>query len=329
MAQQMMVTIPAGVAPGQTFPVQTPDGRMIQVPLPSGVAPGQQVAIDIPQPVVVQAATVLQATPVVEQYQNPQPTAVVMPMAAPTQASMSRYAVLQNHKQVMVAQTRKGCIQELMGCEAKNEFYIHPQDTSNPPFLYSLEESSFLCRLCCKNQRPFKQTITMGGNPGGEVLMSMDRPFRLSQGPCNLNQYCCNDTVCGNPVISFNGGDASKLGKAEIPMYCCYPNIAVTNEAGGHEYDVHMPLCCGDMCVNCCAEGLCNCKIPFYVYKPGDTENQVGKIIKLWRGMGTELLSDADTFQVTYPEDATPEQRARLLGTTIFINVLFFETPNE
>ena len=56
------------------------------------------------------------------------------------------------------------------------------------------------------------------------------------------------------------------------------------------------------MCVNCCAEGCCNCRIPFYIFPQSDTkgtkDTNVGFITKIWSGLGTELFTDADKFEV-------------------------------
>ena len=73
-------------------------------------------------------------------------------------------------------------------------------------------------------------------------------------------------------------------------------------------------------------------QIPFYIFKPGVPlvrGQESGKIIKLWRGLGTEVFTDAASFQVDFPEDAEPAAKARLLGTTMFINIQFFEKGNE
>jgi len=85
------------------------------------------------------------------------------------------------------------------------------------------------------------------------------------------------------------------------------------------EYKVQMPSCVGGMCVrqgklpiggdhaetlpiphrrciDCCAEGLCNCKVPFYIYPAGSSGGkgeEIGKIVKMWRGLGTEVFTDA------------------------------------
>ena len=77
------------------------------------------------------------------------------------------------------------------------------------------------------------------------------------------------------------------------------------------------------------AEGCCNFKVPFYVFTPTSettADKAVGKIVKVWRGLGTEFFTDAASFQVEFPEEATAADKALLTGTTMYINTLFFES---
>lgn len=237
-------------------------------------------------------------------------------MAAPLE-------MLRDHSELLIKQTRKGCCQECMGCEATNEFLVFPnvqkaKDSGNQ-IMYSKESSSFCCRLCCLNQRSFTQTVWSGTKDAkGSEVMAMDRPFTCPLAPL---------TCCCVPTIAFKNGDAV-LGSAQVPCFLCVPALDVLDASGQKEFQVQQPTCCGGCCVNCWAEGCCNCKTPFYVYKPGVTPssgNQVGKIVKLWRGIGTEFFTDAASFRVEYPPDASAESKARLMGTTFFINILFFE----
>lgn len=239
--------------------------------------------------------------------------------------------MLREHKEMFVKQTKKGCIQELLGCEATNEFKIFPnKDAASQPErqnMYSLEESSFLCRLCCANNRSFTQEIWTGTKEAlGPSILKMERPFANPLTPC-----CC----CNFPPLmqTMNFSDSTgPLGMVSIPCFICLPSLKVEDQSGKHEYNVSMPSCMGGICVDCMAEGCCNCKIPFYIFKPGVPlvrGQESGKIIKLWRGLGTEVFTDAASFQVDFPEDAEPASKARLLGTTMFINIQFFEKGNE
>ena len=86
----------------------------------------------------------------------------------------------------------------------------------------------------------------------------------------------------------------------EETFYCCVPQYAVKSKTGDLQYNIHMPVCCGGCCLDLCAEGCCSCRIPFYIYPPGqhDTGTQVGKIVKVWGGIAKELFTDADTFEL-------------------------------
>ena len=75
-------------------------------------------------------------------------------------------------------QTKKGCMQELMGCEAENEFKLYEsKDSANGVEIgYSLEKSACFQRTCCKNARGFDQTIWAGSKDArGDTLMTMHK----------------------------------------------------------------------------------------------------------------------------------------------------------
>ena len=63
--------------------------------------------------------------------------------------------------------------------------------------------------------------------------------------------------------------------------------------------------------------------------------SQVGKVVKLWRGVGTEVFTDAASYDLQFPleqpnslfdeaQGIDETAKARLLGSTLFINTLFF-----
>jgi hypothetical protein len=43
--------------------------------------------------------------------------------------------------------------------------------------------------------------------------------------------------------------------------------------------------------------------------------------------MMVEVFTDSDAFEVTFPEDAATDKKALLVGTSIFLNAIFFEEP--
>eukprot|EP00980_Cylindrotheca_fusiformis_P017409 scaffold5405_cov112-Cylindrotheca_fusiformis.AAC.2 len=107
-------------------------------------------------------------------------------------------------------------------------------------------------------------------------------------------------------------------------------------------YKLHNPTCFGGMCVNCCDEGNlvgnpCGkscCKVSFRVY---DAEQQktdgdapyLGHIMKKPKSLSLEHFTDADAFEVIFPQEATAAQKGVLIGTSIFLNAIFFEVHDD
>jgi len=149
----------------------------------------------------------------------------------------------------------------------------------------------------------------------------------LSADRCNASPCTC----CCIAAIAFKDKDGVSIGSADVPCYWFLPKVSVKGPTGQEEFALQQPSCCGGLCVNPMAEGLCNCKLPIYIYPPGKgaAGEEIGKIIKLWRGLGTEAFTDATSFKIEFPKDIDAPAKQRLLGSTMFINMMFFESGNE
>mmetsp|Transcript_42463 Transcript_42463/g.96668 ORF Transcript_42463/g.96668 Transcript_42463/m.96668 type:complete len:257 (+) Transcript_42463:95-865(+) len=249
---------------------------------------------------------------------------VVMPSGGdlPQQLSMGGAGLdaLAPHADFFVKQTRKGCVQEMMGCEAKTEFKIATMGNQQADVLYALEESSFLQRFLISPIREWNMNVTQGGAPGGPMIAQFFRPLRCGIGPMKC---CCYQEVMHKDALGV------PIGSTTEGQYCFVPKFTITDAQGNPEYLLSQPTCVGGACVDIFAEGLCNCRVPFYVF-PLTAEavkgQEVGRIVKVWAGLGTELFSDADKFELVFPAGAKPDTKARLLGSLFLLNQLFFET---
>ena len=104
-------------------------------------------------------------------------------------------------------------------------------------------------------------------------------------------------------------------------------------------YTMHSPTCCGGMCVNCCAEGNpCTkkgcCKVSFRIYDPDQADTHgdapyLGVIMKKPKSAAVEIFTDSDAFEVSFPENASADQKGVLIGTSIFLNSVFFEGADD
>jgi hypothetical protein len=227
--------------------------------------------------------------------------------------------------EVVMRQTRRGCFQEILGCEARTEFKYYKKDEEDK-FAVSLEESDFCCRLFCAPIRPFKVTAKETGTEA--ELFTIDRPLACSPGPCK----CC----CYQVLDISSGGQP--IGKIEEQYYYCIPTFMITDEQDKPLYKMHQPTCFGGMCVNCCAEGNpCGkgcCKASFRLY-PADQEDTdgdapfIGDILKKPKSLATELFTDAVALDVKFPPEATSDEKAIVMGASLFINALFFENDDQ
>ena len=227
-----------------------------------------------------------------------------------------------------VRQTRRGWIQECLGCEAADEFkWFNTTDGGNYQFATSLEESNCLSRMCCSGCHEFTMVAKEEGTDA--EILTMHRPWACNAGPCKC---CCYQKM----AYSHQG---QPLGEMVELCYCCVPRMQIKDANGRPMYKVHSPTCCMGTCVNICAEGnpCCGrgcCKIPYYIYPADqlDTDNGapfIGKIVKVPKSLKVELFTDAEAFDVEFPVDATSVQKALIAGSAILINANFFENEQS
>jgi len=248
--------------------------------------------------------------------------------------------LLDSSSEFMLAQTRKGCFQEMCGCDANTQFkfIINGQHSA------TLDERSSCCnRFCCKGDRWWYTRMVMGNNLDAKcndsqpALLNFYRPYRCHKSPCKC---CCYQEV------QVSDGAGHFLGGIKEQFWCCVPKYTIYDHMETPVYDVHMPTCVGGQCVNCCAEGCCNCRVPFYLYPPGGDDDSSlnathctqaegvegptkAQICKIWSGLGTELFTDADKFEVKCPDGSDAAKKAQLIASTLLINQVEFERSDE
>jgi len=74
----------------------------------------------------------------------------------------------------------------------------------------------------------------------------------------------------------------------------------------------------------CCSYACCG-DLEFRVLT-ADRRKEVGRITKKWAGIGNEILTDAETFHLTFPKDLDVSVKATLLGAALLIDFAFFES---
>lgn len=67
--------------------------------------------------------------------------------------------------------------------------------------------------------------------------------------------------------------------------------------------------------------------VTFDVINP--STQSVGYIKKIFSGFAKELLTDADSFVLSFPPDATVDHKMLLLGSVFLIDFMFFEDNKD
>jgi len=77
----------------------------------------------------------------------------------------------------------------------------------------------------------------------------------------------------------------------------------------------------------------CGCTVPFHVFKVGKDHGTGivpdGKIVKKMKSLTTELLTDANAFDVEFPMDATVDEKVMVAGSAVLINEMYFESDDN
>jgi len=181
--------------------------------------------------------------------------------------------------------------------------------------MHAKEDSSCCIRFCCGTARPFTINLHAGKNSDAPVLLEMHRAYACPAGsPCTM--CCCNQSI----EVTQVSESPKPLGRAYIPWYCATPFIRVEDEKGVKLFEIEKEGCCPCVIFECCRQ-------PFHIKDADD--NKVGKVDKQYNGALKEMFTDADTFMLEFPKNATPEQRALLIGAVFLLDINFFESDNE
>lgn len=252
------------------------------------------------------------------------------------------------HDAMLVKQTMRGCLQECLGCEAKSEFKVAPMDFKNiedgykltdnakneEETLYALEKSSFLCRCCWRDGRPFDMQVTEGKEEGGQSVVSYVKPcgcpLYLDLGD-GFHVPCC----CNLPKVDTHiNGQPTGSTSAYLCDMCLYVPKFKYLEQDSIVYIVKPETCCGGACIKCACSGKGCIYIPFYFHDKdmnsiGGYEDNSPQVRKVWSGWTKECCSTADTFVVKFPPNIDAKRKAGLLGMTFLMDFVWFERQQD
>ena len=207
--------------------------------------------------------------------------------------------------------------EELTGCEMENIYHVYGSSTSGFRFLLKCRESSSWCtrRCCTSSRRGFNMDIGFiaSGNPMDPIASQ----FARADKGCTLG-CCC---LCRPEMILTLVDTKELVGRARFVCTLCDPTFHVYDEKDILRYIITGSCCqCGLMCThNKCGKFS---EVKFDIITP-DGE-KVGKVMKQ-RANGVEYITDADSYEVVFPKDATPRDKLLLTAVGLLIDYQYFE----
>ena len=152
---------------------------------------------------------------------------------------------------------------------------------------FAEEKSSFLSRLFLTYQRPLNMEIY---NNYGDFIMAMEKPFRFFI-----------------PEMIIYDSDKREIGSIKKKFWALRRTFLVYDVNGNEIFKIIGPIFH---------------PWTFNIIKNGQ---ELGRISKKWSGMGKEMFTDADTFTIQFPQNATDEEKKIFLGATFLIDYIYFE----
>ena len=215
-------------------------------------------------------------------------------------------------------------LEMMTGCETKNRYHVFCNVGGIEKLLFKCKEESSCCeRNCCASDlRPFsmkvkhiKSLLALQEREFNQnIFAEFNRPFKCT---C----CCCNRPVMTGVLKSTN----VQVGRVIQPCNCCDPLFNVYDKNNMIKYRVTIDCCsCGFCCRRGCGMFM---SVEFKIHAASDknlTGKPVGIIKKKVKGL-QELFTDADTYEITFPQDATPEDKFMLIGAVLLIDYRFFE----
>lgn len=227
---------------------------------------------------------------------------------------------LNNCKGVIIRQQPE-LFEAITGCETPNRYHVYGQTSQGLKYLFKcMERSDYCTRTCCpSNIREFNMEIyhiVNFGQPISKLFANAVKPLMI---PC----FCC----CRPEMTLLLGEQKEMVGKIINSFTMCDPEFEVYDKTGNLKFRINANCCqCGLMCAN----NICGkfSSATFEIYD-GTMSNRLGQIAKMPAQSFSEMVTDADSYQVTFPAQATADDKLLLIALGLMIDYQYFETDSN
>ena len=211
----------------------------------------------------------------------------------------------------------------MTGCETANRYHVFGKSPQGYKYLFKCnEKSGWFMRNCCPSEfRQFFMDIVhiTSGNPDvpgfSKNFATLFKPFM-----CTI---CC---LCRPEMyVTLNEGN-NRVGIIRHTCTLCDPEFNIYDGTGKLLYILHADCCqCGLICSNNFFGKLS--EVIFSIYDPGRAQI-IGNILKKPANF-SEMVTDADSYQINFPKNATPQEKLLIIALALMIDYQYFETNSS
>ncbi len=186
---------------------------------------------------------------------------------------------------ILLVQQKKEWTEILTGIETKNRYSI--TDPNGNQIGMAAEESSFLGRFFLRTLRSFTIHIL---SPAGDPILRLEKTF---------SWYF-------HEIRAFTSQDEF-LGTVRREFAVFSRDFTVLDARNDYLFAIRGPF------------------FRPWTFRVEKNNMEVGLIAKKWTGMGKEIFTDADNFNIAFPAATDTTQKSVLLGALFLIDMIYFE----
>ncbi len=262
-----------------------------------------------PQPGIVQQPMMAQPTMGIPVFGNLQYTFTQDPL---NELAMSYKATIRQQPELM---------EILTGCETENRYHVFITLANGmEKYLFKCKEDSTCCqRQCCpSDSREFNMRIKHISNQ-----MDFRGNFETYYATL-MKPFKCTCLCLARPSITGVFQSNNQLfGKVTEEFTCCDPLFILYNQCG-IKYVITIDC---SQCGFCCRKGCSKYnKVECIIREGGVNGVPVGKITKRAAQSFMEYVGDADTYDIDFPQNSTPDEKLTLIMAGLFIDYRYYET---
>ena len=209
-------------------------------------------------------------------------------------------AILADVKQAFIYQDLSTL--EILGfCDVPNQYNVAViTQTGQKLMLFKCIENSGWCqRNCCpSNQAAFDMNVNTYDTMN--KVAELEKPFACA--------YCC----CCRPELTAKYTNGNVFGRVTEPCCAVKPTFHIYDANNQLKYIIKF--------------GFCNCGCCDYsaeIYKADNEDLAIGTIIK--KATLKDFFLQCTTFEIAFPNDATPDDKMLLISNVLLIDYRMFE----